>query len=320
MQLLVYLLASGNGYLVGQEGLFGSLIQEVDVLPSPYVDIQTGNDFFIPNAKYQFELNYTKRTYEADQIEHIKFFNPAYCNLKESFDGLSLIQVASRVVQVGNDRWDADANLMQNRGAIGLITDRSNRPMSADEAKKAQEGFNNRTTGTDKFGKITVTNKDLNYIQMAMSSTDLQLLEKGVVNLRAICNVFGLDSSLFNDPANKTFNNRKEAEKALYTNAIMPIMNKLVAKHNAYLVKNHFPDGSVRLRKDYSGIEALQQDKKMEAEKDKIVLDGITSILNMPISTESKQTLIKETYPEVSEDFVDSLINTDNNNEGVISD
>ena len=317
-QLLVYLLASGNGYLVGQEGLFGSLIQEVDVLPSPYVDIQTGNDFFMPNAKYQFELNSTKRTYEADQIEHIKFFNPAYCNLKESFDGLSLIQVASRVVQVGNDRWDADANLMQNRGAIGLITDRSNRPMSTDEAKKAQEGFNNRTTGTDKFGKITVTNKDLNYIQMAMSSTDLQLLEKGVVNLRAICNVFGLDSSLFNDPANKTFNNRKEAEKALYTNAIMPIMNKLVAKHNAYLVRNHFPDGSVRLRKDYSGIEALQQDKKMEAEKDKIVLDGITSILNMPISTESKQTLIKETYPEVSEDFVDSLINTDNNNEGVI--
>ena len=63
---------------------------------------------------------------------------------------------------------------------------------------------------------------------MAMSSTDLQLVEKGVINLRAICNVFGLDSSLFNDPANKTFNNRKEAEKALYTNAIIPIVTNIV--------------------------------------------------------------------------------------------
>lgn len=316
-QLLIYLLASGNGYLVGQSG-FSSRYDEVDVLPSPYVEVTTNRDFFMPSVKYNFDFGINRRTYEAEEIEHIKFFNPSYCTLEESFNGLSIIQVAAMAVQVGNDRWSADANLLQNRGAIGLITDKSNRPMTAEEAERVQSKFQQRNAGVENFGKVTVTNKDLNFISMAMNSTDLQLVEKGVVNLRAICNVFGLDSSLFNDPANKTFNNRKEAEKAMYTNAIMPIAEKVVAKHNSYLALNHYPDGSVRIRKDFSGIEALQQDKKMEAEKDKIVLDGVSTILSMPISTDSKKILITDTYPEMSEGFVDSLMIEDNNNERVI--
>ncbi len=56
-QLLIYLLAAGNGYLVGETGLLGSRIDEVDVLPSPFVTVNTSNDFFLPNPKYKFDLN-----------------------------------------------------------------------------------------------------------------------------------------------------------------------------------------------------------------------------------------------------------------------
>ena len=214
-QMLVYLLANGNSYMVSESSFNNSMIAEVDILPSPYVcPTTTNNNFFMPNIQYQFELGTNKRSYAMDEVEHIKFFNPGYSSVNDSLLGLSIIQVARAAVKVGNDRWDADANLLQNRGAVGLITDRSNRPMTPDESAMVQKAWNNDTSGTGNFGKIKVTNKDLNYIQMAMSSSDLQLVEKGVINLRAICNVFGLDSSLFNDPANKTFNNRKEAEKA----------------------------------------------------------------------------------------------------------
>jgi phage portal protein BeeE len=187
-----------------------------------------------------------------------------------------------------------------------MITDQSNRPMTEPEATKIQRAFNNRIAGTDKYGGVGVTNKDLKYIPMAMSSTDLQLIEQGVVSLRAMCNVFGLDSSLFNDPANKTFNNRLEAEKALYTNAIMPLADKIAAKHNNYIVKNHYPEGNYRMRKDFSYVEALQKDKKQEAEKDKIVMDGINVVLNMPIDNESKILMIKENY-KVSDEIINSL-------------
>ena len=307
-QMLIYLLANGNAYLTGQEGLMGNRILEVDVLPSPYVNVSTGSDFFNPSPSYKFELNQTKATFSQEEIEHIKLFNPSYSTVQESFCGLSIIQVAAMAVRVGNNRWEASANLLENRGALGIITDKSNRPMTPTETTDAQSTLDSRISGVNKQGKTIVTNKDLNYIQLAMSPTDLKLVEMGVVNLRAICNVFGLDSGLFNDPQNQSYNNKLEQSKALYTNAVMPINNRLLAKHNAYLVKNHYPMGDVRLRKDYSKVEALQSDKKMEADKDKVVVDGINAILNMPISNDSKKILIKDTYPNTSEDFIDSLM------------
>ena len=309
-QLIIYLLASGNSYLTGQDGLT-NIIREVDVLPSPYVCAATNNDFFMPNVRYQFELNQNKRMYESEDLEHIMLFNPAYTTIQESFNGLSVIQVAARAVQVGNDRWDADAALLQNRGAIGLITDKSNRPLTTEEGRELQHSFQRDTAGTKNFGKVKVTNKDLNFISMAMSSTDLQLIEKGVVNLRAVCNVLGLDSSLFNDPANKTFNNRKEAEKSSYTNAVIPLSEKIAAKHTQFIAQNHYPAGNVRMRQDFSKVEALQADKKQEAEKDKIEMEGINIVLNMPIDNNSKVMMLKETY-NISEDLATALLSTNN--------
>jgi len=305
-QQLIYLLANGNSYLVGETGLSRSLIQEVDVLPSPSVRVSTSANFFLPNPSYDFRLGAQQKTFTQEDIQHVMLFNPLYDSVQDSFNGLSAIQVAAMAVQAGNDRWEADANLLQNRGAIGLITDKSNRPMTNEESAATQASFDNDIGGPHKFGKIKVTNKDLDYIQMAMSSTDLQLIEKGVVNLRAICNVFGLDSSLFNDPANKTFNNRKEAEKALYTNAAMPISEKIAAKHTMFLAENHYPGQGYRMRQDFTSVEALQSDKKTEAEKDKIEMEGVSIVMTMPISNDAKRDLLIEKY-NFSEDLANQM-------------
>jgi len=258
-QLTLYLNASGNGMALGiiPEGF--RTIEQLDVLPTGNVEINATGSFSDPMATYCMTFNGTKTIYTQEEIGHVKMFNPVYCDLDSMLWGLSPIQVARQVVQVGNDRWEANASIFQNRGAIGLITDRSNMPMQPDEAKVVQNAFNQRAAGTHNSGKTLVTNKDLNFIQMAMSPQDLQLLESGVVNLRSICNVYGIDSSLFNDPANKTFNNRKEASKDLYTDAIIPMNSKVDSMLNNWLVKNHFPQGGYRLRSDYSDVESLQE-------------------------------------------------------------
>lgn len=266
-QILTYLLTTGNTYLLGQTQINRTLIEELEVLPSNYVCIESENrDFFMPEVEYYFQLDGIKYEFQQEQIAHIKFFNPAFSTLKESFYGLSPIQVAAKVIQTGNDRWDASANLLQNRGAVGMITDRSGRPMLPDEAAKVQADFDSQTAGTRNFGRIKVTNKDLSYIQMAMSPADLQLIEAGVINLRAMCNVFGLDSSLFNDPDNKTYSNRTEAEKSMYTNAIIPMSDKISEVLTRFLCTNHFPNRNVRMRQDFSNIPVLQENFKEKAQ------------------------------------------------------
>lgn len=308
-QRLIYLLCNGNSYMTGQVG-FGSTIQEVDILPSPSVTIQASNDFFMPNVRYQFNLGTQSRNFTKEDLQQIKLFNPSYSSVTESCYGLSVIEVASRVVKTGNDRWDASATLFQNRGAIGFVTDQSDRPMQPEEAEQVQESFDRRQAGTGNYGRTIVTNKDLKFQQMAMSATDLQLVEQGVVGLRAICNVLGYDSSLFNDPANKTYNNRLEAEKSMYTNVIMPIAEKLDAADNQFIARNHYPDGSYRIRHDFSEVEALQKDKKTEAEKDKIKMEGINVILNMPISNEGKAELLMHDY-EYTEEQIQMILSNE---------
>ena len=303
-QLATYLLTSGNSYLYGEK--LNGKVEEIDVLPSNHIEIESNEDFFLPNLKYKFEIGKTKRTYDVEELEHIKLFNPSYQTIEESYKGLSVFQVAANVVQVGNDKWDAQAHLLQNRGMAGMLSDQSNRPMTAEEAVVAQSSLDKRIKGTSNYGGVGITNKDLKYIPMAMSATDLQLVESGVITLRAMCNVLGLDSSLFNDPANKTFNNRIEAEKAMYTNVIIPLSEKIAAKHTKYIVKNHYPDGNYRMRKDFSKVEALQSDKKQEAEKDKIVMEGVNIVLMMPIDKNSKIALLKENY-DLSEETINAL-------------
>lgn len=307
-QFLTYLLCSGNAYLFGEklEG-FGDKIMDLDVLPSNHVEIKCSESFFLNNVEYTFKLGKTNETYDNKNLSHVKLFNPSFNSVEESLYGLSAFQVAYRVIKVGSDKWEADSHLLQNRGIAGIISDGSDRPMTSAEAQKAQESFDRESTGKTKFGKVRVTNKNLKYIQMGMSSQDLELIKKGVITLRAMCNVFGLDSSLFNDPANKTFNNRLEAEKSLYTNAIIPISNKLAASFTRYIAYNHYPDKSVRIRQDFSKVEALQTDKKQEAEKDKIVMEGVNTILNMPISIVGKKELLISNY-EFTEEAADTIL------------
>jgi len=309
---LVYLLVTGNSYMIGEE--LSGRYQSLDVLPSQNITIESTDNFFLPDPYYCFNFGTNKEKYDNKELQHIRFFNPGFNNVQDSLLGLSMIQVAAKAVKVGNDRWDADTVLLENRGAIGLITDKSNRPMSQEEAEMVQSSYQQRAGGTHNFGKTLVVNKDLNFIKLAMSSQDLQLIEKGVVTLRSVCNVFGLDSSLFNDPANKTFNNRLEAEKALYTNVVIPLSNKVAQAHTNYLVKNHFPGQPVRMRQDFTKVEALQKDKQAEAQKDKTEMEGINIVLNMPISPEGKKELLKEKY-NFTDDQVNLIVSNNGTNE-----
>ena len=71
---LVYLLAGGNYYITGEQ--VNGLIQDLDVLPNNFVEIQSNDNFFTPNFKYDFQLGKSRRVYSQEEINHVKFFNP----------------------------------------------------------------------------------------------------------------------------------------------------------------------------------------------------------------------------------------------------
>ena len=114
-----------------------------------------------------------------------------------------------------------------------------------------------------------------------MTAADMQIIEMGVKTLRAICNVYGIDSSLFNDPANKTFNNRKEAEKALWTNVNIPILRMMEASYNRSFVEKYSQEEgrNLILKYDVSDVEVLHEDKDKKVDRViKLLESGVITI------------------------------------------
>ena len=121
------------------------------------------------------------------------------------------------------------------------------------------EGRIERKTGPNRRGKPIVSNTPLQWQQIGMSPADLAIIESDKMDLRTLCSVYHVSSELFNDSANKTHANMKEAGSSAYTNAVIPALNQLKEAinqkiHRSQQYKNIYVDY------DTSMISELQED------------------------------------------------------------
>jgi len=264
----IYRLLTGNSYIHGIKPEGFEYFAELKNLMSQYVEIKTpqGN----PNSDVVLGYGYMSRymtDFTPEEILHTMYPNP--CDTQPRVYGLSPLEATLKVWKTSNERWNASANVLKNRGVSGILTDNSDRPMTPEQAKQMQSQANQRLGGSSKFGQVLVSNKKLDFIKMGLSPQDMEILDLGVITLRALCNAYHVDSSLLNDPANKTFNNRKEAQKALWTDAVLPEIYKTEEALNDWLVK---PIGEelgrdLYLCPELANIEPLQQDMELLADR-----------------------------------------------------
>ncbi len=264
----IFRLLTGNSYIHGIKPEGFDYYAELKNLMSQFMEIKTpvGSSNSDIVTGYAYMQNYIQN-YSADEILHTKYPNP--CTTQSRVYGLSPLEATLKVWKTSSERWNASANVLKNRGVSGILTDNSDRPMTPEQAKVMQEQANKRLGGSNKFGQVLVSNKKLDFLKMGLSPQDMELLDLGVLTLRALCNAYHVDSSLFNDPANKTFNNRKEAQKALWTDAILPEIYKTEEALNQWLVQPIAKQENriLRLTPELDSIEPLQQDLELQSDR-----------------------------------------------------
>lgn len=274
-----YMLTTGDLFW---EPLFsvGIGISELKTWPSQLIEVlSTQTDPLTPSG-YKFELGRLKESFSIDEMIHLKYFNPTTRGI-ESLRGLSPLAAAWLTLSSDNQRAVAQDSMMKNRGAAGILTNESEEPLTETEQKEQQGLFDKMIGGSKNFNKVVAGRGKGKFLQMGMSSSDLEILKTGTFNLRILCNVYGADSSLFNDPANKTYNNQKEALKAFYSNAVLPLDNKLLSKFNSTVVK----DWSKRDNKTYtvvqdlSSIAALHEDEDKKAARSEKIINSIIKVV-----------------------------------------
>lgn len=267
-EALTYLLLTGNTYTAGTEaiGMGEGVWRELTPLPAHITRPITG-DAINPISGYLVDFDQTTR-YSFEEVMHIKYFNPT-ADREQMLVGMSPLQAGSQNLDASNLLQTAEASILVNKGASGIITSGSDMALRGKDKEKLQNEWSNDADGASKMGKIIAHTGDLKFIQLGMSPTDLKILESSVLKLRNFCNIYGVSSQLFNDPANKTFNNLKEAEKAFITKAVIPLYKRFIEGLNVWLLPawSKRENKNFTLEIDTSDIEVLQEDKDKRAQR-----------------------------------------------------
>ena len=298
---LTYLLISGNSYLLLDDDIPSIPQGLMRLIPTGVCEPLKDNDPLSRIDGYSIDNYLGGFDVDAERMIHIKYLNPTTYGLETGI-GLSPIQAAIYYVYGSLDIAKAVSVMVKNQGIRGIISNESDETLSDEEQKRLQKKFKEKAQGARKFNDLYLSNTKLNYIPMGMNANDLKLIESGTLTNRQICNAYNVPPELFGDPKASTYNNIDTFKKIIYTNSVLPNMTKILDQVNQEWIRR-FNTGrtNYKLAYDTSGIEALQSDKKEEAEKDDIVASTILKVLTAPISPE-QQRIILEHSLHMSED------------------
>ena len=302
---LLFLLLSGevfekNNYVLG----FENSVTSVNLINPQLIDLEVKEISGVYKLK-NYYLKGRKEPLESDDITHLKYANPTLEGVK-SLRGLSPL-VAGYLTLIGlNNNQEANASILENQGAAGILSNENENTLTSEERNQAQGVLDGLIAKVRNFGKIIQSSSKVKYTRLGLDPTQLKIIESKLLKFRDLCSVYDIKSILFNDPVNASFNNLTNAEKQFWTNSVIP---------NTQLIVNMFTDGVLSkfnedlkgnsfyyIELDIKSIIALQSDQKKEAEKDRVKMEGIDKILNMPISSVAKVELLVKEYDYTKEE------------------
>lgn len=176
------------------------------------------------------------RTFELDDIMHLKFASYD----ERSFYGLSPVEVAMRTIDRLNAGNEWNMALMQNSGQpSALFTSKGY--LTVEQRNQVKSELRKKFSGKRNAGMPLVLEADMGYTQLALKPQEMDWLESRGFDERGVCMIMDVPSILLSDYEGATYANRKEAKQSLFTENVLPKMDRLVGHVNMWLVPM-YPD------------------------------------------------------------------------------
>ena len=246
---------SGMGELAGKpKNLF--------IMPSSEIQIYLGDK---GNSIDQYVLDFhgnvvsPESGVSAKDVLHIKSPNPDYSIEGDFLWGQSPFRAARRSIQTFNESLETGVWLLQNRGPEGLlVNDDPELELGPEAAADLKSKIRAQAQGPKNAGNIPIVDANLKWLQISANAEDVLLLPQRIQAAKEICNVLNFPIQLIGIESN-TYQNAKEAKKALWENVIIPELEEIKNGLNRFLTPEFGND--IYLDYDLHHIAALQEDK-----------------------------------------------------------
>lgn len=262
-ELVAFGKLTGNRYIYGLGPDTGANVgryTELYALPSQIVEIVSGG-LMQPVKEYRIEYN-GNYSMPAEDVLHIKDFNPYYDGTGSHLYGQSPLAAGLRTLTANNEAVTTGVKYLQNQTARGLLM-ADEGDLNEVQAQQLKDKFRQQYQGSGNAGDVIITPKKLSWVNFGLNASDVSLIEQYNASIKDLCNIYGVPVQLLNNTEATTYNNMKEAKKALYQNAVIPELIKLRDELNRWLTPK-FGD-NLFIDFDFTSIPELQE------ENDKVV-------------------------------------------------
>ena len=298
----MFKLITGNAYVYADQipsGANTGAPLQLFMMPSQYMSILADlSKFPVEPKSYQLYMQFLQ-SFTKEQILHDKYKNPNWNIVGAQLYGLSPLQAAAKILTRSNAGKQAAVSNYQNGGPKGILfvaDDRYDPQHSVQEAQDLKKTLA-RNQGSINVNQVETSGYKVDYVPLGLSPVDLDLLNAENMDLRALCNVYGVPSQLLNDPDNKTFSNTKEGEKALTVRCALPLLASMRDQFNRKFAKDWGNQKTI-IDFDPSVYGELQEDKAMQ----------VTWLKDAPIRTGRKLEILGESTEGYSEEQLNSII------------
>jgi HK97 family phage portal protein len=202
---------------------------------------------------YEYAVGVEKVGLDKRRISHLKFFNPL-----NDFYGLAPIEVAGRGIDNDNAANAWNNSLLNNGGRPtgALITDDH---LTEPQYNNLKTELDRNIKGAKNAGKPLLLEGGLKWQDMGLTPRDMDFIQSKKMSIIEICAAFNVPPEIVGYGEQKTYSNYQEARKALYEDAVIPMLDKVRDKLNADLVIKFGDNLYLDYNKD--SIEAIQENR-----------------------------------------------------------
>lgn len=252
---------TGNRYVYGispDNGENAGIYTQLYNLPAHLIEIKS-EGIFKPVSKYTMIYNKSQYDLKAEEVLHIADFNPDYQGDGSHLYGQSPIEAGMRVLTTANEAVETNLKFLHNQSARGMLSP-EDETITPTQAQQLKDALRRNYQGSKSANDIMITGKKFSWTNFGLSTSDLQLLESYNATIKDLCNLYGVPVQLLNNTESTTYDNYRIARKVLFTNAIIPELNKIRDEFNRWLVPQ-FGD-NLYFDFDYSAIPELMPEQK----------------------------------------------------------
>ena len=219
-ELIAFGKLTGNRYVYGIKPDTGNgKYKELYVLPSQVIEINSGG-LMQPVKDYTIDYNGSHRI-PAEEVLHIKDFNPFYDGTGSHLYGMSPLRAGLRSMQANNDALTTGVKYLQNQTARGVLMSEEG-DLNEAQARQLKDKFKKQYQGANNAGDVIITPKKLSWVNFGLSASDLSLLEQYDATIKDLCNIYTVPVQLLNNTSASTYNNQKEAKKSFISKCCYP--------------------------------------------------------------------------------------------------